>query len=70
MVLKSYIAIARQYHVAQETLGDDDRNPGTADQPFNTINAAVVGARLKPGGLSHAVRWCKMETLKFMNRQR
>jgi parallel beta-helix repeat protein len=42
-------AIAGEYHVAQKNLAADDKNPGTADKPFKTINAAVSGARLKPG---------------------
>ena len=42
-------AIASEYHVAQRNLAADDRNPGTADKPFKTVNAAIAGARLKPG---------------------
>ena len=42
-------AIANEYHVAQKNLAADDKNPGTADKPLKTINAAVAGARLKPG---------------------
>jgi parallel beta-helix repeat protein len=42
-------AIASEYHVAQKNQAADDGNPGTADKPFKTINAAVAGARLKPG---------------------
>jgi hypothetical protein len=42
-------AIAGEYHVAQKSLAADDKNPGTADKPFKTINAAVAGARLKSG---------------------
>ena len=43
------VTIASVYHVAQRSPAADDRNPGTADKPFKTINAAVAGARLKPG---------------------
>jgi len=42
-------AIASEFHVAQKNLAADDKNPGTADKPFKTINAAVADARLKPG---------------------
>jgi parallel beta-helix repeat protein len=42
-------AIASDYHVAPKSVTADDKNPGTADKPFKTINAAVAGARLKPG---------------------
>ena len=41
-------ATANEYHVAQRNLAAADTNPGTADKPFKTINAAVAGARLKP----------------------
>jgi len=43
------VTLASEYHVAQRSPVADDRNPGTADKPFKTINAAVAGARPKPG---------------------
>jgi len=42
-------AITSEYHVAQKNLAADGKNPGTADKPFKTINAAVADARLQPG---------------------
>lgn len=43
------LALASEYHVAQKNPAADGTNPGSADKPFRTINAAVAGARLKPG---------------------
>ncbi len=43
------VATANEYHVAPRNLAAADTNPGTVDKPFKTINAAVAGARLKPG---------------------
>lgn len=42
-------ATASEYHVAQKNPAADDKNPGTADKPFWTVNAALAGARLRPG---------------------
>ena len=42
-------AIAGEYHVAQKSPAADDRNPGTAERPFKTINAAVADARPQQG---------------------
>jgi parallel beta-helix repeat protein len=43
------VALASEYHVAQQNPAAADNNPGTAERPFQSIDAAVAGARLKPG---------------------
>lgn len=43
------VSLAIDYHVAQGNPIADDKNPGTSDKPFRSINAALAGARLRPG---------------------
>ena len=43
------VATGGEYYVAQKNPAADDKNPGTAEKPFKTINAGVVNAKLQPG---------------------
>ncbi len=58
-------SLASEYHVAQKNPVADDKNPGTVDKPFRTINAALAGARLRPGDTLYVHEGVYRETVEL-----